>query len=160
MCQDIYNSYDLFNHPGVGDKTSALYAASTARHSIFPGILSYASFLTSPPRTVGTSEAKIDGTLCGELTNVVPFKSLVSVRTWPCVLRPLPGLFSRFHLIYSSSLFFFFSFSKSYPYFLSALAVANAVSRVVRRNKIGHRSCSHKQLMQVPKPSLVHHNSG
>ena len=56
--------------------------------------------------------------------------------------------------------FFLFSFSKSYPYFLSALAVANAVSRVVRRNKIGHHSCSHKQLMQVPKPSLVHHNSG
>ena len=46
--------------------------------------------------------------------------------------------------------FFSSFFSKSYPYFLSALAVANAVSRVVQRNKIGHRSCSHKQLMQVP----------
>ena len=61
MCQDIYNSYDLFNHPGVGDKTSALYAASTARHSIFPGILSYASFLTSPPRTVGTYNSYLKG---------------------------------------------------------------------------------------------------
>ena len=47
---------------GVGDKTAVLHSASTFRHLIFSGLLSY----LSPPRTVGTAEAKNDDTLCGE----------------------------------------------------------------------------------------------
>ena len=48
------------------------------------------------------------------------------------------------------------SFSKSSPYFLYILVLANAISHVGPRNKIGHPAHSHKLFKQDPLMAAKH----
>ena len=94
------------------------------------------------------AEIKVPSIKNPELTNVFPVKLGVGQNIAMHVLPSTRNIFlapvSTF-LVHSPS----FIFSKSSPYFLTILVLANAVYLGLL-NKIGHHAHNHKQYQQVP----------
>ena len=98
--------------------------------------------------TVG-AEIKVSSIKNPELTNVFPVKpgvgQNIAMHVLPSTRNFFLALISTF-LVHSPS----FIFSKSSPYFLTILVLANAIYHLGLLNKIGHHAHNHKQFQQVP----------